>query len=66
MSRYVVICLDPTMDTSKVVGTWTSSGRAADAANDLAALGWNTEVCEILSLADVAADGPLDWTEDPS
>lgn len=60
MAQYVVIALDPTVDTSRVVGPFRSLGRAEQASEALTLKGYNTETCECLSVGDVDA---ADWSD---
>lgn len=53
MAQYVVIAQSPSVDVSQVVGPFRSADKALEASADLAILGYNTEVCELVNLRDV-------------
>lgn len=50
--RRVIIGTSPFMDTSIVVGPFLSTAREQEADELLTSQGWNTEVCDLLSVLD--------------
>lgn len=60
MSQYVVIGTSPFNDTSVAVGPFRNPDIANTANEDLESLGWNAEVCQLMSVGEV---GPVNNDE---
>lgn len=53
MSQYVIIGSSPFSDVSVAVGPFRTQEKTAEVDAELIYRGWNTEVCELMCIADV-------------
>lgn len=60
MSQFIVIGTSPASDTSVVVGPFRSYANAQAADLDVVALGYVTEICECLTVAQLDVSAPWD------
>jgi hypothetical protein len=52
-SQLVIIGTSPFNDVSIAVGPFRSTEKATEADNELTFRGWNTEICELMSVSEV-------------